>query len=162
MIKRFLWNVALAAGLCACAEPGGPLVEATADLDRAMARWDSANVSSYAFTFRYSCFCPPQVSQEVRITVRHDSVISVLDTAGVAVDTTWYRNYLTVDRMFASIRITIGNVPDSISASYDAQLGYPTHISVDPSRQTVDEEFAFRVTAFQVAAASSALMPAPR
>lgn len=159
MIRRAVVGLALVALLAvpACSDPLGP---AASDLTRAMLRWNGAQITTYEFTVVRSCFC---YVRRLRVTVDHDSVVSVTDLdTNLAVDTTYLRDMLTVDRVFALIRRTIDSKPASLRADYDAQLGYPVTFSVDPDFQTADEEFGVTISELNVISSAAGFSAASR
>lgn len=61
------------------------------------------------------------------------------------VDTLFFENVLTVDRMFATTAAFLDGKPASFHATYDPNLGYPTVVAVDPNARVADDEYRFTV-----------------
>jgi uncharacterized protein DUF6174 len=119
-------------------------------LDRAQARWSAAGPASYDFDVRVSCFCIATTYGTVTVSVRNHQAVSVVRTdSGTVVDSLYFQNVLTVDRMFADVRRFLDRDPARFHAAYDATLGFPTAVSVDPNAQTADDEYSFQVLAMR-------------
>jgi hypothetical protein len=104
---------------------GGPLGPAD-DLAAAQTRWRAANLASYDYDFAITCFCLYPGSGRVTISVRNGRFASAVTTdSGVAVDSSSFRGYLTIEEVFESVRRMIEGQPPQFAASYDPTLGYP-------------------------------------
>jgi hypothetical protein len=110
--------------------------------------WTSNKPQRYAFTIELRCFCSGmgQFMEPIRIVVHNDEA-SFYARAEI---NEYIARYQTVDSLFLSLQRTIGEKYDSISVSYDSQLGYPTHIRLDRDWTTMDEELTIYVTDFEV------------
>ena len=107
------------------------------DLQRfaqAKAKWDARPFADYSFEIRTFCFCPPEVNQWTRVTVRGGVVT---DARAVDTDTpfpmtsSWL--WQPIDGLFDGLHnqmtTPVGQSPyQSITVQYDEQLGYPTSI----------------------------------
>ena len=130
-----------------CTDVLGPEQEALA---AARARWALTNADSYVFEFQRSCFCAPETVRPVRIEVL-DGVVS----AAVYVDTEEpmsppLTSVPTIDHLFDEIREAMDRTAFSIIAEYDADLGYPTSVSIDYIQNAIDDEMAFIVSSLQL------------
>ena len=52
---------------------------------------------------------------------------------------------LTVDELFDTLDQAYATGAELVEVTYDPTLGYPTHLSVDPSRTTSDDGFSYEV-----------------
>jgi len=113
---------------------GGPLGPAN-DLAAAETRWRTADLASYDYDFAITCFCLYPGSGRVTISVRNGRFTSAVTTdSGVAVDSSSFQRYLTMEQVFGSVRRMFEAKPPQFSASYDPILGYPLEASAsDPS-----------------------------
>jgi hypothetical protein len=110
-----------------------------------VARWEEAGLEDYVFEFQRLCFCGGDVIRRVRIEVRSGSVSAatyVDDGAPVSGD---LEDYPTIEALFEEIQDAIDREAHSLTASYHAELGYPTSVSIDYIELAVDEEMAFNV-----------------
>jgi hypothetical protein len=96
-------------------------------LDVAMARWRDAAVDDYRLVVEEECFCDRSSPPE------------------------------TAEALFDRVASAIDLRPDAFVVMYDARYGLPSYLRVDPRSSAVDDEFAFRVTAFEPRARESAV-----
>jgi hypothetical protein len=133
--------LAFAAG---CAR--SPFEQRADDLSAARMRWRTAAISSYDFDLEKSCFCIQEALGPVTISVRNGQFAGIFSTdGGTAVDTMLFQEFLTMDRVFETTQRLLDSRPASFTASYDAALGFPTTVAVDPNAQAVDDELTYQV-----------------
>jgi hypothetical protein len=103
-------------------------------LASAEAQWKARTFADYSYEIRVLCFCPPEINQWTRVTVRGGLV-----TAAEAVDPdpnhpiTTLQYWIPIDSLFVDLRRTMTDRAsqtylDTIVAEYDPALGYPTNI----------------------------------
>ena len=124
---------------------GEPEDSDRAALAEARARWATADVSDYAFTYQESCFCPPEFSGPFRITVENGRVDSVTRNGRAATE---QRTYPTIDALFDVIEDAFDRDAETVQVSYDADLGLPVNAYIDYEAAMADEELGFTVTRF--------------
>jgi hypothetical protein len=123
-----------------------PLEVAKDDLAVAEARWTAAALRNYDFQIRRSCFCGSVPL--IAVTVRNGVPTSAIDVdTGMPIDTAQFSDFLTVDRVFALLREYTDREPATFNATYDAQLGFPQQVYIDPVRNAVDEELSIVISA---------------
>jgi len=130
--------VAVLAGvMSACG--GGPLgLREYGELVAAEAQWSRRGSSDYDFEMRSLCFCSGDHVQWSRVEVQADTVRRVyLLTSQTEVPPSRLTEWPTISRLFQLIRDTRGPY-ESIVASYDPDLGYPTSIDFNPARGVFD------------------------
>lgn len=140
----------LVLALCAtCTEP--ELNHWQADLTRAEALWRAAGVTSYEADVILTCYCLEAQTRPVTSTVRDGAFVSLVytDSGGTAADTTLFRSFMTMDRVFAAMREVLDAEPAVLYAEYNPVYGFPTQWSVDPDRMVANDEFAFQVLGFR-------------
>ncbi len=108
--------------------------------------WRSADISSYSMTVQIDCFCFEEYRGPFDVTVV-DGVLETATWKGSPVSEMIDGSLLTVEGLLDRIEASVN--ADSISVVY-APLGYPTAITIDPSRNTADEELGVRVLRFVV------------
>jgi hypothetical protein len=105
-------------------------------------RWASAGLHDYEFDFQRTCFCLPEATNQVHITVRQDAIVSVVRTRdgqpAAASNTVWPR----VEELFAEVQKTLEQGADRIEVTYDPTYGYPRSILVDKELMAVDGGYA--------------------
>ena len=116
------------------------------DLAAARARWRAAAIASYDFEFQRVCFCTQEAVERVTISVRHGQFAALVSTdSGTPVDTMLFQDFLTMDRLFETTQRLLAAGPASFTASYDAALGYPMVVAVDPVARIADDEVTYQV-----------------
>jgi len=140
--------VLAAAGACG-RDPNSPAAWSS-DLAAAQVRWRVAGATDYTFRLTRSCFCGNEATRPVTITVRDGLPAGIVyaDFPGGSPDTTLFRQFLTMERYFSYLADVVANEPASFAARFDASLGYPIFVSVDPLAQAADEEFSVQIDLF--------------
>lgn len=119
------------------------------ELERNRELWGSDGPASYDFDYGVVCYCPPQVTRAVRITVEDDGVVAATYVdSGEPVDPFDPEDFPTVDDLFDEIESALAENPYRVQAEYDPQLGYPTHVFFDFEENIADEEWGFVVSRF--------------
>lgn len=128
----FLCGLALLAGC------GGTTTLTPQEQQLALARsnWKAKGLRSYKFTVQKNCFCPPEYTKSVTITVQN----------GAATDSPEHlKAYDTVDKLLD--RIGKGLSSKAVQVDMDfANEGWPRSFYIDQSRQIADEEFGVVVS----------------
>jgi len=134
--------------LLGCSEPR--LHHALLELNAAEQRWRADAPPAYQFTVQRLCFCAAPVTRPVTVFVRATLPSGVVYAdSGTVADSTLFREFLTIDRLFDFVRRTIAQTPDTLVAAYDPRLGYPIQISVDFRFGVADYQLSVTVTGFQ-------------
>ena len=136
-IRRVLALVALAGLVAGCSDvsPGvgsGPT-------DPPAPRYPYVELAEYEFTLEIHCFCPSS-GTPIRVTVEDGVAVDgvYLDSGERSEDYTW----LTLNDVIASANDTEAY---SVSVSWPPCQQWPDHVSVDPERNTIDEEYGYSV-----------------
>lgn len=113
------------------------------ELAEATARWQGQRLLDYAFDYHRDCFCPDG-GRQVHITVRGGQVADVapIDSLG-PLDRPMTSDWPTVDTILANLNALSTASSDvykgyRFDATYDATLGYPTHIELIPPSNMMD------------------------
>jgi hypothetical protein len=61
-----------------------------------------------------------------------------------------FQRYDTVEELFGVLEQAFDNGADKVDATYDATLGVPIDVDIDPMRDAIDEEHGFVVEGFTV------------
>jgi hypothetical protein len=134
---------ALLAGATSCSITGtSARTDEEQELARNRQRWASSNTHDYEFDFRRSCFCPPEATEQVRIVVRRDAIVSVVRTRDGQPASTTFAVWPRVDELFADVQQLLEQQPERLDVSYDPTLGYPRSIVVDVMLMSVDDEYS--------------------
>ena len=108
-------------------------------------KWGSDHLN-YQYDYRNICFCPPEITDHVSITVLNEVIDSAAFTnSGQTVDPSLYPNFRTVNQMFGLIQSAIDRGASSLSVTYHPTLGYPSLIDIDYDQKVADEELGVSV-----------------
>jgi hypothetical protein len=147
MLRRFVLNVGIGYLILASVACDSSEIFDPGDLARvtnAEALWKARSFPDYTYEIRVSCFCPPEVTQWTRVTVRNGAV-----TAAEAVDpqsqfpVTTLQYWAPIDSIFVDLIRTLTEKEaqwylEEVIADFDATLGYPTNIEYRAKRNVAD------------------------
>ncbi len=129
------------------AEKDNELSSVQTELDASMQLWASKNIVSYTAEQQAMCFCPPAYTNPIRFDVEENVAVkgSIQDISEEnALPAEEVKSEAkTVTDLFAIIQDAIDRRADDITVNYDAQLGYPTSISIDYNTMIADEEMYY-------------------
>ena|SRR5687768_50051 len=128
-----------------------PRAFADAELERARARWQSAELASYEYGYHKFCECHRESPPETVVTVRGGSVTGVRHrpvggATEVPAAEKSFEYYWTVDGLFALIE-SAQERGVQVRAAYDAELGFPREIYIDYDTNLIGDELDLRLTA---------------
>ncbi|WP_455209550.1 DUF6174 domain-containing protein [Kaarinaea lacus] len=127
--------------------PENPL---QASLDENRVLWQQANITDYQYTHRMGCFCPYR--EDIVVVVNAGVIAEAYFTPSAtplsAAEIQTY-NLKTIEQLFDVVQSEIDRPAAQLTVTYNATLGYPELISVDPVALVVDEEYAISVLDFQ-------------
>lgn len=108
------------------------------------ARFRAGVGTSYSYDYRNVCFCGPDTTREVRVSVRDRVRVSVTAVEnGALVPRERWNEFLTVEEVFDTIQHAIDEGAASVRVSYDADFGYPKDVFIDFDERLADEERGF-------------------
>lgn len=140
LLRLDVLSLVLVAGcLAACGSP--------AKSRRAL--WDEKGPASYQYTLRWSCFCGPDFTDPMRITVRDGAITSAVDVeTGMPVDPAT-RRPLTIEGLFDVIEDAYRKNAAKVDVTYDPTDGHPVSANIDYDQRVIDEELGFRTEDLQ-------------
>ena len=106
--------------------------------------WRSKNLHNYSIDQIRSCFCP-EAGQSVRITVRSDSIFSIINISDNSTITSSY--YFTVDSLLGIIS---NSENDSLVIKYNASYGFPEFLDINPQWHPVDGGVLYETSNLQI------------
>ena len=121
---------------------GTARTDAERELARNRERWASANVHDYEFDFQRSCYCVPESTERVHITVRNDEVTSVRRSRDGQPASTAVGAWPRVNELFEDIRRRLAEGVERLEVTYDATYGYPRSIVADVILMAADDEYS--------------------
>lgn len=125
-----------------CSDPTGP---EEARLTAAQRRWEAARPASNSYTMqqRVLCFCITG-STTFQVTVTTGAVTRAVNlTTGESMSVTLLSIFRTIDQLFTQAREGLTREGVVQSMAFDATLGYPTTLSLDPVRGAIDDEVTY-------------------
>ena len=109
-------------------------------------KWLKSGIVNYSFNFNWSCYCPDEYTQNVKIVVRNNLIDEVIPSIeDTEIDEAQYKTFI---ELFNSIESKSDAF--EISVSYDEMLGYIKSSYVDESQMIADEEIGFNVSNFKI------------
>jgi hypothetical protein len=125
-------------GLAACSI-SSPTLESRA-------LWNSKNLSSYSYTLQRLCFCLTDFTKAIKLEVRNGALTSVKYVdSGADVPDNIRPNIFKVESFFDLIDSTEAKGGKVDGLKFDATLGYPTQISLDPIPLAADDEILYKL-----------------
>ena len=119
------WCLLAILGVVGCGSPASP---SRASLSQELAAWRAHAPPAYRFDYEFTGFFAVGVGQPFRITVRHDTVQSVINLSTGQPDTAVWR-FPTIETLFQSAQGA--SQSGSLSnVSFNLVLHYPTEIDI--------------------------------
>ena len=119
-------------------------------LAEANTRWKAAAVTSYDFDFQRTCFCAESMTRPVTISVRSDTFTTIVySDSGTAADSAQFRDFLTIDRLFAFLHRTLNAGPAGFTTAYDDVRGFPALVVIDFDSDVADDGLTLRINGFR-------------
>ena len=106
--------------------------------------WRSKNLHNYSIDQIRSCFCP-ESGQSMRITVRSDTIFSIINISDNSTITSSY--YFTVDSLFGLIS---NSENDSLVIRYNDIYGFPEFLDINPQWHPVDGGVLYETSNLQI------------
>ena len=126
-------------GLIACSTPSLTLEGRTL--------WASKDLSSYTYTLQRSCFCPEEYSKAMRLEVRNGALTSVIYVDSAAdVPAQMRPTVFKIEAFFDLIDSTQKKGGHVNNLQFDAKIGYPTQINLDPIPEAIDDETSYSLS----------------
>ena len=127
-----------------------PILQITGDqdqdaLNRNQTLWKNAHLSSYSYTYKRMCFCPPE--EDMVVKVQYGDVASAsYSPSNTPVLPDRLDDLMTVEDFFQVIQEAITNKVARLDVTYNATLGYPERIFIDIDERMADEEITHLVS----------------
>ena len=114
-------------------------------LDAAPEKWEANAPSHYRYVEDEWAFAPSDgaVRTEVQDGEIVDAVIVETDEPAPV------SRVLTMEELFDRVQNEIDGRPDDITVEYEASLGFPVSVDVDPISNAVDDEYGFGANWFE-------------
>lgn len=141
-----LFMIFMGLALSACGASQRPALEQNRSL------WESKAIQHYRFDLKVGCFCPWGGLMPLTVEVQNGRMVSMVAHNGGDISSyqDTFRKYATIDDLFDTINLAISKRVDKLKVEYDATYGFPTTISIDPSKRIMDDETGYYITRFEV------------
>jgi len=118
------------------------------ELSQGVSNWNNSGLTTYQYTYRRTCFCPPE--EDIIVSVVDGNISEAVYTpSGTQLESSALNGLYTVNDLFSEVQKAINDEVASLDTKYDGHFGYPTLISIDRDRMIVDEEITHEILAFQ-------------
>ncbi len=150
-IRMIVFPLALLAAGCGERDTGGALLgpQDIAALAAAEDHWAARPFADYVFETRRVCFCPFEMTQWTRVTVRSGAVARAERVAdGTVLPPDQHQVWWTIEDLFEEIRhAAASEFYRDIVVSYDPDLGFPVRIELLEKPIVADAEATIDVRA---------------
>ena len=136
---RRKWTLAMAS-CCAL------LVAGCSDsiIDTRQDAWTKRAITSYDYSFNWSCFCGPDLTAPVRISVTAGAITGVVNRSTSApVAAAHWSDYRTIDGLFAFLHEAEARNAAEIRLTWDPAFDYPATAFIDYVKDAADDEKTF-------------------
>jgi len=138
--SRALVLAVLLATACTKSVQTEPVVDPRPGFDRQEKVWNGAAVTSYTMEQEVRRFAGAGAT--ARLTVRNGVITDAVYVAtGDLVPVGARSLYYTVPQLFTMMRSVYATAPSKFDVLYDATLGYPVRIIVDPTSAITDDDY---------------------
>jgi hypothetical protein len=112
------------------------------ELDANRILWDSHGISNYDYRAQLDCFCTPETVRPAIVSVRMDSIVSVVDAQTLVPRSP--ADFLTIDTMFDGLQQALNSDGLVIDAQFDSTLGHPRFFRIDQPI-LADDDYAWTI-----------------
>lgn len=122
-----------------------------AEIERNRRLWHDSGIVNYRMTVDVQKTGHATPMGKFIIEVRDRKAVSIKMASDPTRDamTERFSRYDTLDDIFEIIEVENLQVPDKMDVEYDAKLGYPKRLNLDPSTSAMDDELFFQVLQFE-------------
>jgi hypothetical protein len=109
-------------------------------------QWSRPSRSEYQFTWQQGCFCGPEMTRPIRISVKAGRIVSaayVDDKQPVSASI--QSGLTTIEGVFDLIQHAVDQHYDEVRVTYGDQ-GYPSSVFFDISKRAADEERSIAIS----------------
>jgi hypothetical protein len=111
--------------------------------------WQKLAIVDYEVTLALSCFCDPDSLRPVRITVRDQLTVSIVDAAsGAAVPLRRWPDYRSIDELFDWLDTFLQQRENVARVTYDSTYHFPVQMS-GYTKDTLDSGVGYELSDFE-------------
>jgi hypothetical protein len=113
--------------------------------------WHELKPARFSYTYQRSCFCSPEWVGPFSVRATADSVTEVyrLLYGEDSVPVTGGLKAYSIDSILAELYVQMGRERDTGFFEIDSVYRFVSHVYIDFSRHTADEEYGFTITNFR-------------
>lgn len=119
-------------------------------LQKAEEQWNSLGVTEYSFEMRTSCFCGPEVYEWAVVDVKNGAVVSARSLSGAPLTGYAVESRKSVEQLFEIARKYRPDWVSKIDVEFDADLGYPTTVSITSKPNIADAGATYEARNLQI------------
>jgi Family of unknown function (DUF6174) len=109
--------------------------------------WTSKNLTSYSYTLQRGCFCATDALKAMRLEVRNGTLTSIKYVdSGLDVPENLRPNIFKIEAFFDLIDSTRAKGGTVEKLSFDATLGYPSQMLIDPIPDATDNAITYNIS----------------
>ena len=106
------------------------------------AHWQSQDLERYSYLMQRQCFCSPEYTQEMRVTVKNNQVIEVVySDSGESVNDKVFNQQLTISQWYKLALKSISNENGKTKVVFSEYESYPSRIYIDQHIMRADDEY---------------------
>ncbi len=106
--------------------------------------WKEAHLSTYTYTYKVMCFCPPE--EDILVRVLYGNVVAAsYSPSNNPVMPERFDDLMTVEELFQVIQGAITDEVSRLEVTYNSKLGYPERVYIDVDERMTDEEITHMV-----------------
>ncbi len=113
-----------------------------------LALWQQTAINSYVIDFQRICFCLPDLTQPVKLSVENHNLSDAIYLSGAAVNQSNYVHFYTINKAFSLIQEAFDAKAAEVRVVYNQEFGFPTSVFIDYDERLADEELQFRFNNF--------------
>lgn len=91
-------------------------------------QWNDKNISNYDFDYDRDCACTAFATQPVRIEVRNDAIVRVVDTLGNPLVLSAATPWPTMDSLFVWAHAELSDMARGVQVLFDSTNHYPIRL----------------------------------
>lgn len=105
-------------------------------------QWQDANNRNYKYILTKQCFCAPEYTQELQITVFEGHVTGVISTdSGEKVSSKVFDQQLTITEWYELALDSLKHEHGEVKVTFGEEAWYPASIYIDQHKMRADDEY---------------------
>jgi hypothetical protein len=118
------------------------------EFEKNQQKWNTQKPGEYSYQLKVGCFCPPDITRPVTITVSGGTSSLTYADDGTQVSNDFFIKYNTIEKIFDVALNALQNA-DETQITYDEKYGFPTSINIDMYKDAIDDETSYTISDFR-------------